>query len=525
MLSRASSVFGIVIAALIAPAGVRAGGFEYAAAGTRPLGRGGAYFARADDPMALFYNPAMLADLPDSQVQLQSHLAFLDFCADRPGTYMSVVPNGTRGPTRFSSEDGLTDPWLADEMPRVCRNGYPGPSPDLAASLRLLPELAIGFGILAPAGVSNARWGSDAGVSSASGPAPSPYRYALAQQDLLLVHPSVGVGWRIHPMVRIGFTFQWGIASVDFVSFSSSGSRGEEDPFEDVRTHLNVLDPFVPAGILSVHVQPHPNLDIVAWGRIHDSVGGALDASGSLEVSTRYFATHPTGDPMSRPETARIEGVRLNAGQPWTFALGVRYADRIRPRSYERGFEAAVRGLVDDPMYSENFDIELDAVYEVNSMVGEYTVTIPTDAMARIDGSVDFPLPDQQVISKRWRDVLALRLGGDWNLIPGTLALRAGFHTEIPLGFSPYQVHDNLSGYRFGLHLGGTVRIERFDISAAYAHIFQLDTTITDGRFRQSATLCNPPDCATPGMGSVVNNATYQLEWNVISLAVGYHFE
>lgn len=525
MLRRASSLFTIVVALVgLAPGVAHAGGFEYAAAGTRAIGRGGAYFARADDAWALYYNPAMLADLPDTQIYVGSHLAFLDMCADRTGTYGSNVPSGvTNGATRFSDESGLNDPWLADEMPRVCRNGYPGPSPSLAASIRILPEFALGFGIVAPSGVGNARWGDDAGITSASGPAPSPFRYALAQQDLLLFHPSVGFGWRIIPEVRVGFTFQWGIATADFVSFSSSNGNGEEDPFDDVRTHINVLDPFVPAGILSVHVQPHPNVDLVAWGRLHDSVGGVADASGSLEVTTRYFATHPMGDPGSRPDLTRVEGVRLNAGQPWTFALGARYADRIRPRAWERGFEAAVRGVVDDPMYSENWDLELDVVYEVNSMVGDYVVTIPTDATATIDGSVDFNLPDQQIISKRWRDVLALRLGGDWNVIPGTLALRAGFHTEIPMGFSPYQVHDNISGYRFGLHLGGTVRIDRFDISLAYAHIFQLDVTVADGQFRQSATLCE--SCTPRGMGSVVNNGTYSVEWNVISLAAAYHFE
>lgn len=519
MLRRTSPLtFAVVSALVLAPATASAGGFEYAAAGTRPLGRAGAFFARADDPMALFYNPAMLADLPDHQLQLQSHLAFLDMCADRTGTYRDTIPEAAiTGDTRFGTVGA--NPWHDEEMPRVCRDGYPGPSPDLVQTIRILPELAIGFGILAPAGVGNARWGQDASVRTAGGNlAPSPLRYALAEQDLLLFHPSVGVGWRITDWIRVGLTFQWGIADVRFVNFSTSSGAGDQDPFNDVRTELRVFDWFVPAGILSVHVQPHPNVDVVAWGRLHDAVGGVTDASGTLSVTTRYFSTTPG----SEPSTTTVPGVTLRAYQPYQFALGVRYADRIRPRPWERGFEAAVRGVVDDPMYSERFDVELDVVYEVNSLVTDHVVDIPDDATATIDGAAVVPLPDVQIIPKRWSDVLAIRLGGDWNVVPGTFAMRAGFHTEIPFTRSPYQVHDNISGYRFGLHLGTTLRLERFDVSLAYAHIFQLDMTITDGQFRQSASQCRAEDGCMP---PVVNDGTYTSEWNVLSLGVGYHFD
>ena len=57
---------------------------------------------------------------------------------------------------------------------------------------------------------------------------------------------------------------------------------GPEDPFSDIRTELNVVDWFVPAGILSVHMQPHQNLDIMIGARISDAIGGATDASGTL---------------------------------------------------------------------------------------------------------------------------------------------------------------------------------------------------------------------------------------------------
>jgi long-chain fatty acid transport protein len=529
--------------ALLAPGRASAGGFEFAAAGTRPLGRGGAFAARADDPMAIVYNPAMLADLPDTQLMLNSHVVLWDACVQRVGTYgdHASSPGETH---RFGGPSGVDDTWLSERFPRVCNSGRPGPVPALLASIRLLPELGLAFGITAPSGLDNSRWDDDGGVQTAGGLRPSPLRYALSEQDVVLFHPSVGVGYRPVDWIRIGLTFQWGIAIVRSVSFAST--EGNEHPFYDLRTELQANDFFVPAGILSVHLRPHPNFDVMLSGRISDAVGGATEAGGHLAVTANYFST----DPELPPAPNRVENVQLRAGQPWTFALGLRYADRIRPRSWERGFEAAVRGVVDDAMYSEHFDVELDLVYEMNSQVGDYVITLPAGATVCVENCqpgapgapLRVPLPVRQPSPRGWSDTLAIRVGGDWNVVPGTFAARAGFHTEFPLAQSRYMIQDNIQSVRIGFHLGATLRIERFDISFAYAHIVQLETTIDDANFRQVAASAmqgqceGAPDydpgrpvasrgCYPSGFGPVVNAGTYSGSFNVFSLGASYHFE
>ncbi|NJM24710.1 MAG: nitrite/sulfite reductase, partial [Bacteroidia bacterium] len=71
-------------------------------------------------------------------------------------------------------------------------------------------------------------------------------------------------------------------------NLSSDHSRTLADIVEshagdDIRTRLEAVDPFIPAGILSIHVVPHRNVDVMFSGRLSDSVGGVADANAHLD--------------------------------------------------------------------------------------------------------------------------------------------------------------------------------------------------------------------------------------------------
>ncbi len=552
-MARRSLAFVTLLALTAAPELASAQGFEYAAAGTRALGRGGAFHARADDPMALGYNPAALAFLPGYQLMLGSHLAFYDACVQRSGGYDDSNVSGTSVyDSRFGFPD-VGDPsnWVNQPFPRVCRSGYPGPSPQLVFTGRPIPELGFGIGLLAPSGVGNAVWGNEDGTVDVNGTTlPTPTRYALVDQDLALFHPTVGVGFSPIPELAIGVSFQWGIAIVGFTNHTSAGS-GTEDPAQDVRTVLHAEDFFVPAVIVSVHAVPIDELDIVASARFSDGI----DAGASLTLTTGYYGTDTTS---FAPETTVLNGVRLQAGQPWQFSLSARYAER-RERRYRNPDQAGrVTGRVEDHMQNEVWDIELDLLYQHNSsQVRDFVVTPPAGAEVgvcegprRADGScatlLQAPLPGALPIAHGWADQFSARLGADWNILPGQLAARLGTHFTTSGFNAQYQTQDVLPGMRLGLHAGMTFRIERFDISIAYAHIFQFSETIAaaDANYRMvSATgnlgMCTDTDgasydpnrpvpsrgCYPQGFGSPVNAGTYSGEFNVLSLQVSYNFQ
>lgn len=548
----------------------QAGGFEVSGVGTRGMGRGGAFAARVDDSLALALNPAMLADA-DAQILLNASLTVWDACVTRSGNYAPELGNTyAGGGSIFGPDDGSVNPstWADQAFPRVCNGGAPQIAPQIMANVRLTDELGMGFGIVAPNGTGTARWGNSDGTVTVNGQRlPTPVRYMVTEQDLLLFFPSVGIGYRPFDWLRIGLTLQWGIGIINFTNYTNSGTAaqgapatpGFEDPSSDIRTRLSVIDPFVPAGIFSVHLIPHENFEIMVSGRISDSIGGALDAQGHIELQTGTFGTSADGSYV--PTISRIENVRLSAGQPFQFTLAMRYADRIRSRSYQRTVEEALAGQVDDAMRNENFDIELDVVFEQLSQVTDFVVNMPAGSSGVLQPgggamAMPVPIPAPLPIPHGWSDVMTLRLGGDVNAIPGTLAVRAGVSFEIPVDnrYRNYLQNDFISGWRLGLHAGGTVRIERFDISLAYGFFLgeTVNVTPADARFRQinalnSDGICQipqtPPEppindpmydpsrpvtargCYPNGFGGVVNAGRYEQMHHILTIGASYHFD
>ena len=540
----------------LAPGLAHAGGFEFAGPGTRALGRGGAFMARADDPMALGYNPAALAFLPGYQLQLGSHLIFYDACVNRPGGYDDSDVSGTWAfESQFGAPDS-TDPtnWVNQPFSQVCRDGLPGPSPQLVFTMHPMPGLGIGVGILAPSGVGSGHWGNDDGTIDVNGRSlPTPTRYGLVSQELLLFYPSVGIGYSPVEWLSFGVTLQWGIAVVDFVNHTSAGA-GHEDPGDDVRTNLQAFDGFVPAAIFSAHIVPIDQMDITLMARVSDGI----DAGATLNLTTGTYGTGEVGS--LRPLRTELPGTRLQTGLPMQFGLGVRYADRTERRYRDPEEAGRVTGRIEDQMQNEVWDIELDLVYTYNGAVKDFVVTPPDGAAANLceadgtddpDGCIsrfDAPLPGQLPLPHGWRDQFSARLGADWNVIPGTLALRAGSHFETSGLNSRFQIQDVLPGMRLGLHLGATFRFDMVDFSIAYAHIFQWTETVSaaDANYRHVAATGDVGQCeAVPGddgtaydpgrpvtdrgcypqgFGNPVNAGTYAAEFNVVSASVRLHF-
>ena len=146
-------------------------------------------------------------------------------------------------------------------------------------------------------------------------------------------------------------------------------------------------------------------------------------------------------------------------------ALGVRYADRIVPRPEDPSEVSQLSRRVEDPMANERFDVELNVVYERNSRVDEYGVNMGSCAAGRYvtedlggamtgntcgpanaagispyiieaDAFLPATLPGTLVIPHNWRDSLSIRLGGDYNVMPGLASSRLALGSTEVSGYS-----------------------------------------------------------------------------------------
>lgn len=490
----------------------RAGGFEYAASGTRSLGRGGAWYARADDTTALLYNPANLATLPGTQLALNAQLAFFGACFDRAGVY--TQPDVTiyqSDDSRFgNNEVPPPDGYFGVEFPEVCNDGPPGPGANLVMTLRLSPELGIGFGIVTPAAVGHTVWGDPENgtvpvAGAPTGRLPSPARYNLVEEQLLIFYPTVGAGYSPTPWLRFGVALSWGMGLFDFTNVTAPYAG--EHPGLDVWTKLSAQDLFIPRVNAAIAVTPIDQLDVMLGFTWTDDVS----AGGELDVSSTWYRDAPLDHKV-------VDGVALEAPQPWQIALGVRFADRFTPRPRDPSAVQRLSGRVEDTMANERWDIELDVIYELNSRVDDFVVTVPTDSLM-VDVGAEVFLPPRTVLPHNWKDQLSLRLGGDYNVIPGLAAVRLGFSFETRGVDERYTQIDFMPLQRFGVHAGLTVRLGRLDVSLAYAHLFQETIEMTNGQLPQVVA----DRMASSNAVTIVNNGTFESNFDVLALEVGYH--
>lgn len=466
-----------------------AGGIEYTGAGAQAMGRGGAVTAKANDPMVLLYNPAGLAELRGSQIQINANLALMNACYEPYGYYGWGAYGGGKPAQLTDPNTGevlmlnLGNPsmiganeqaYYNGQMDTVCLDQGWTPIPQAGFTARLTEALGIGFGLLFPNAPPQGRWGGDNGtISTPNGPRPAASRYMLMNSGTLALYPTFGVGLRVTKWLRIGATFQWGIFNVDTTNMAvvSAGTT----PSSDIISRVRATDWFVPAVTGSVHLVPFDAVDIVGAFRYH----GDLDAPGTIDLTTGVF------DPNSQAITTTnvITGVRQQF--PWQLRAGIRFASRLAPRPSGTGNKEP-EGLegerIHDALEDERWDIEFDLEYQMNSRLTEQRVEyIPNQSIQAkgLDGTIRasmFPDATQPYTSipKGFKDQISARVGGTYNLFPGLFAISLGAHYETR-GVDPaYMQLDYWPVSRLGLHAGVMLRVSRtIDLIASFSHIFQ----------------------------------------------------
>lgn len=452
----------------------RAGGFELPDLGAQALGRGGAFVAKADDPTALYYNPAGLARQRGTRLLASANLFVGSATFQRRGRYPDDPTNpGT--------------PWGDRPYAPVTNQAGPAAVPFVALTTDFgsLDRLTAAVGIFGASSSGRRTFGRD------TDGAPAASRYDLVDGRETYLHPSAALAYRITPWLDVGVAGHVVLASVDRTWMQSADAGQCPNPEYagcDSETKLDASGATF-AATFGVLLRPSARF----------ALGASFVTPSSITAKGTLTPSAVVGFERSlSPGTATYV-----TKQPWKARLGLRYV------STDRDFEV--------------YDLELDAVYEAwNAAQGDGArLTAPTLGGVR---SYDV------LLVRGYRDTVSMRGGGAYNFAvgPGVLAARAGAYVETAAANIAYTRldHDALAKVAGALGVGYTQG--PFVVELSYAAVASLPRSVGggDGLLRSANLGQRGAGFGADGRALPdVNEGSYRGFTHVLALGASFAFD
>jgi long-subunit fatty acid transport protein len=465
------------------------GGYYGGALGARAAGRSGAFVARADDPSAVSYNPAGIAKLDGLTIEIGNRISNNGYAYKRAATLDWGNAPGDQAPLVSFPQVKNGNPWQAAE-PLIAVASNLGLR-DWGFALALFPN---------------------PGASRTEFPMSGGQRYMMVSREAIFLNYAATVAWKYHDLFGFGATVEWiYVPRLDYSLIVdgtplSGGANPVAGPLDMLAT-TEGSDPFTLNAILGGWVRPTPFLEFGFAGQV---VPTSIETKSTLKVQP----IDPTMGTVNLFRGSNVPGDDVKVILP--LPLMARGGARYRHLSGGR----------------ELFDVELDVEYETWSRVKNFSVET-NGLIANIKG-VDVPLGTINV-SKHWRDTLAVKLGGDFAVIPERWTLRAGAFYETAVADKAYSNVDFPGGAMFGGSLGTSVSYARWELALGYQLRYMQKVTVSeaDGRVYQQvpASACDPPyngsDCNPHYLGQpapTVNAGRYAAVSHYFLLAVLYRY-
>lgn len=466
-----------------------AGGPEIGDQGAVAMGRGGAFAVRADDLSAIYYNPAGLARLRGTHFYYNHRVVYGEAEFHRARTLdWSEATHGVPRLVEFEP--------VSNEEPLFAL----GPMAVLASDLGI-KDWTFAAAIYAPPAVGRLKFPDD-----------GPQRYMLVEQDVMMVLYTLGAAWRPHDQFAAGISLSY--VDVPMLAFemvvdgnvSPKQVNPEQSRF-DIRTRVEGEDRIGMTGNFGLWYEPVDGLQLALASQFLpiqvDSQSRLSLQAENLDLEEEITITK-NGVPDNR--------VTFSLTMPMKFRAGIRYVHKRQDRDV--------------------FDLELDVHYDLWSMMERYTMDagITTEVMGQV------LTIDQVIIEKNFRDTISVRLGGDYNVIPRWLTLRAGFFYETPAVRQGYAFLDAFSFHRFGPSGGLTLHLSQVDFSLAYTWLAQNVLVVTEEESKvyqqMPGSPCQPPYTNTSvcnehylGQPAAAANAgTYQANYHLMNASLAVNF-
>jgi len=480
-LCRAALTVGCALSlAVIGDSDADAGGLEYASRGVRPLGRGGAFVAGADDLGAIYYNPAGIIDAGSS---ILFDASWVNFSSDytRQAQVRQVDPNTGETVRRYER----TFPTVEGSTPVL-------PIPTLAASWAFHRDFAIAIGLSTP-------YAALSSYPEEVNGEPAPQRYSLySLGGSALVVAGIWGAWAPIDELRIGLGVNMLMGNFN-TTLAFSGCLPDrffcspENPYWDVNGSLEVGPIFSPSGNGGLIWEFLPG-----W-RAGASFNGPFAIDASAKLRTRL----PQAPPFAEAETEG-ENARVKFDLPWTLRFGVESRDLVPDLRVELAFDYSAWSMHD------KISVDPDAI-SLNNVA-----TFPAK----------YYIPSVE-LQRGFQDTVGLRAGGEYTVHPNddlALDLRAGMSYETS-GVDPdYLTVVTIDSNKLtpsigaGLHVGEHLR---FDL--VFAYVFAETVTVAPGDAKIAQVV---PVTANPvEEKNIINAGVYESRATILGLGVVYTFD
>ncbi|MBN2577126.1 MAG: outer membrane protein transport protein [Deltaproteobacteria bacterium] len=477
------------------------GGYYSGTLGAKATGRGGAFAAKADDLSAVSFNPAGLANIEDTLIEVGNQVSYNAYSYTRAPTYDYGHPDGTGAfPLVAFDKVSNSKPWqaLVPMLGVASRLGLR----DWAFALAFAPQPGISqlafplFPLTSAIAENGKRDGQ---------------RYMMIDREAMILKYVASAAWKYGEIFGVGASAEWihvprlkYSLMIDGSAFADVANPVWSD--YDMLVRLEGSSPFTFNATLGAWYRPVPSLvfglsaQVVPTSIVADSTLN-LTAFGGGFGSEGVYLTGRTGAPAN--------DVTLTLPLPLLARVAVRYRNLVNNR--------------------ERFDVELDVEYVTWSRVKDFT--IETNGLQANYGPTTIDIEPIH-IAKQWRDTIAVRLGGDCAVLPGALTLRAGGYYESAVADPAYAHVDFPGAAQYGGALGASLFVRRFELVAAYMFKLQPSVSVSEGQARvyqqvpgspcaEDPTLCNPN---LTGPAPVVNAGAYSASSHFLSLSVLYRF-
>jgi long-chain fatty acid transport protein len=452
---------------LLFAASAFASGYYFLDSGSRGIGRGGAIIAGADDQSAQYYNPAALANIERTMINVNvwgcNQWATFDR-ADEPG----LEP--------FAAVENEADPIIEPQAGVVFKLGGLHPA---------LNDTTLAVGLYVPT------------APYLSFPEEGAQRYSIKDELVWQAYAGPSIAQRL-PFARwitlgagLQYTFlrvEQSLDAVTCLGTCATEAGQPEDPEDDVALEIKAWDTMEWSGNFGLLVEP------TKWMKI----GASLQLPIAYEApGTLVSDIDPESLTGQLVESTHVEDTDVNLllTVPLIVRGGIEF-NPVKPLKVEVAGNWIQWSTMDTQTIT---DVNLELVGKEGSLIDGQSILIDDDI----------------VFLTGFQDAWSVRLGGDY-AFNESVKVRAGGYYETAALPSSYLGQSLIDRPKFGYGVGGTFTIkQRVAIDVGFGQQFLDNSDVTDSELRQQTLIVDitkldePGESTTVGLGKPIGNGSW----------------